>query len=63
VIDTIVRVMTPDSVTVLDDMNVRGYRAEVKQRLDAAGWKLYSARAATLDPKGRFAMLTIAPRA
>jgi predicted O-methyltransferase YrrM len=62
VIDTVVRVMAPEAVTVLDDMNVRGYRAEVKRKLDAAGWPLFSARAATLDPKGRFAMLTVAPR-
>ena len=33
VIDTIVRVMAPGGVVVLDDMNVRGYRAEVRAKL------------------------------
>jgi len=61
VIDTIVRVMAPGGVVVLDDMNVRGYRAQVRARLDAAGWRLFSARGHTLDAKGRFAMLTLAP--
>jgi len=58
VVDTLVRVMAPRSVVVLDDMNVRGYRKEVKAKLDAAGWPLYSLRSQTIDAKGRFAMLT-----
>jgi predicted O-methyltransferase YrrM len=60
VIPTIVRVMKPGGVVVLDDMNVRGYRGEVGSLLSAAGWPLYSLRSATFDAKGRFAMLTTA---
>jgi predicted O-methyltransferase YrrM len=62
VIDPILRLMAPGGIVLLDDMNVRGYREQVRTRLDAAGWKLFSLRAQTLDPKGRFAMLTAAPR-
>jgi predicted O-methyltransferase YrrM len=61
-IDTLARVMAPGGVVVLDDMNVRGYRAEVRARLDRAGWPLYSLRKQTIDQRGRFAMLTAAPR-
>jgi predicted O-methyltransferase YrrM len=61
-IDTLVRVMAPGGVVVLDDMNVRGYRADVRARLDRAGWPLYSLRKQTIDQRGRFAMLTAAPR-
>ena len=60
-IDTIVSVMAPGAVVVLDDMNVRGYRREVRDKLNRAGWPLYSLRNQTLDAKGRFAMLTTAP--
>ncbi len=62
VIETLTRVMAPGGVVVLDDMNVRGYREEVRTKLDAAGWKLFSLRTQTIDPKGRFAMLTAAPK-
>ena len=62
VIGTVVRVMAPGGVVVLDDMNVRGYRDKVRAQLDAANWGLFSVRPYTLDPKGRFAMLTAAPR-
>ena len=62
VIGTVVRVMAPGGVVVLDDMNVRGYRGQVKAKLDAARWDLFSVRAYTVDPKGRFAMLTAAPK-
>jgi predicted O-methyltransferase YrrM len=61
VIPTITRVMGPGGVVVLDDMNVRGYRGEVRSRLAASGWDLYSVRPQTFDAKGRFAMLTAAP--
>jgi predicted O-methyltransferase YrrM len=61
VIGPIVRLMAPGGIVILDDMNVRGYREQVRTRLDAAGWKLFSLRTQTLDPKGRFAMLTAAP--
>jgi predicted O-methyltransferase YrrM len=61
VIDTLVRVMAPGGVVVLDDMNVRGYRSQVKDRLDRARWPLYSLRRYTVDQRGRFAMLTAAP--
>jgi predicted O-methyltransferase YrrM len=61
VIPTIIRVMAPGGVVVLDDMNVRGYRSEVRTQLVAAHWDLYSARPFTFDAKGRFAMLTAAP--
>ncbi len=62
VLDPITRVMAPGGLVVLDDMNVRGYREQVRSRLDAAGWKVFSIRAQTIDAKGRFAMLTAAPR-
>jgi predicted O-methyltransferase YrrM len=61
-IDTLVRVMAPGGIVVLDDMNVRGYRADVRARLKRAGWPLYSLRRQTIDQRGRFAMLTAAPR-
>jgi predicted O-methyltransferase YrrM len=61
VIEPIVRLMAPGGIVLLDDMNVRGYREQVRTQLDAVGWKLFSLRAQTLDPKGRFAMLTAAP--
>lgn len=61
VVTTILRVMVPRGVVVLDDMNVRGYRGEVRARLEAAKWDLYSLRSATFDAKGRFAMVTVAP--
>jgi predicted O-methyltransferase YrrM len=60
-IDTLTRVMAPGGVVVLDDMNVRGYRAEVRAKLTSARWPLYSLRPSTIDAKGRFAMLTAAP--
>jgi predicted O-methyltransferase YrrM len=62
VMPTIIRTMKPGGVVVLDDMNVRGYRGEVRSHLTKAGWPLYSLRPATVDAKGRFAMLTAAPR-
>jgi predicted O-methyltransferase YrrM len=62
VLDTVIRVMAPGAVVVLDDMNVRGYRRQVRTRLDTVGWPLYSVRGETIDAKGRFAMLTTAPR-
>lgn len=61
-IDTLVRVMAPGGVVILDDMNVRGYRADVRARLERAGWPLYSLRTQTIDERGRFSMLTAAPR-
>jgi predicted O-methyltransferase YrrM len=59
-VGTLARVMAPGGVVVLDDMNVRGYRNEVRAKLEALGWPLYSLRPATLDDKRRFAMLTVA---
>ena len=61
-IDTLVHVMAPGAVVVLDDMNVRGYRSQVRAKLVRQGWPLYSVRQSTIDAKGRFAMLTCAPR-
>jgi predicted O-methyltransferase YrrM len=61
-ISPIVRLLAPGGVVVLDDMNVRGYRREVRSALNAAKWPLYSVREQTLDAKGRFAMLTVAPQ-
>jgi predicted O-methyltransferase YrrM len=61
VIEPIQRLAAPGAVVLLDDMNVRGYRREVRDKLTAAKWKLYSIRPYTIDAKGRFAMLTIAP--
>jgi predicted O-methyltransferase YrrM len=63
VLATVMRVMKPRGVVVLDDMNVRGYRKQVRARLDAGNWPLYSVRQQTIDAKGRFAMLTVAPGA
>jgi len=61
VIPTVIRVMAPGGVVLLDDMNARSYRREVQTLLAAARWKVYSARSQTIDAKGRFAMLTTAP--
>jgi predicted O-methyltransferase YrrM len=61
VISTVVRVVAPGGVVLLDDMNARGYRSDVRSTLAAAHWDLYSARSHTIDAKGRFAMLTAAP--
>lgn len=61
VIPTVLRVMAPGGVVLLDDMNARSYRREVASKLGAARWELYSARSQTIDTKGRFAMVTAAP--
>jgi predicted O-methyltransferase YrrM len=61
VISTVVRAMAPGGVVLLDDMNARGYRSDVRSVLAAAKWDLFSARSHTIDAKGRFAMLTAAP--
>jgi predicted O-methyltransferase YrrM len=62
-VPAVVRLLAPGGVVVLDDMNVRGYRGEVRSALNAARWPLYSVRDHTLDAKGRFAMLSVKPAA
>jgi len=57
VVDEVVRLMNPGGLVIFDDMNVRGYRGEVRRLLDTHGWGLYSLRRETRDEKGRFAML------
>jgi predicted O-methyltransferase YrrM len=59
--ETIRRAVAPRAAVVLDDMNVRSYRKQIKARLRHAGWSLYSIRPYTIDAKGRFAMLAFAP--
>jgi len=59
---TLERVLTlvrPGGVLVLDDAHKQGYNSYARGLLTARGIPHFSARAYTLDPDGRYAMVRV----